>query len=92
MSLPRLHPDDLQEICTHISIELLSKLENLISKKDKTSELQTLTVWDVAKILNQNPTTILRYINSPKKLLKANKIGKDWIITQKSLENYINGK
>lgn len=92
MSLPRLHPEDLKELTDNVSTSLITKLEELFSKKDKISEMQTLTVWEVAKILNQHPTTILRYINSPKKLLKATKIGKDWIITQQSLLNYIDGK
>ena len=89
MSLPRLHPDDLQKICTHISKELSSKLENLISKRQQIQDFQTFSVSDVAKILNLHETTVLRYINHKDKLLKANKIGKEWIITQENLLSFI---
>ena len=52
--------------------------------------MQTLTIRDAAKILNKDETTILRYIK--RKILKASKPGKEWIITQESLTNYIDGK
>jgi excisionase family DNA binding protein len=90
MSLPRLHPDDLQELINGVSNNVTNKLEEMLSKKENVSEMQTLTIRDAAKILNKDETTILRYIK--KKLIKANKPGKEWIITQQSLTNYIDGK
>jgi excisionase family DNA binding protein len=87
MSLPRLHPEDLQDLIDGVSKNVVVKLEEMLSKKENISEMQTLTIRDVAKILNKHETTILRYID--KKILKASKPGKEWIITQESLTNYI---
>ena len=86
----RLHPEDLEKLIGDVSKNLIEKLEDLLSRKEIISEMQTLTVNDVAKMLNRNPTTILRYLD--KGLIKATKPGKDWIITQESLTNYIDGK
>ncbi|WP_395073827.1 helix-turn-helix domain-containing protein [Flavobacterium sp.] len=90
MTLPRLHPDDLKELSDNVSLNITQKLEELISKKQLMSNLQTLTVEDVAKLLNKDKTTILRYIK--KGLIEATKKGKDWIITQQSLIKYTDGK
>ena len=90
MSLPRLHPEDLQDLIDGVSKNVVVKLEEMLSKKENISEMQTLTIRDVAKILNKHETTILRYID--KKILKASKPGKEWIITQESLTNYIDCK
>jgi len=90
MSLPRLHPEDLQALIDGVSKNVIVKLEEMLSKKENISEMQTLTIRDVAKILNKHETTILRYID--KKILKASKPGKEWIITQESLTNYIDCK
>lgn len=90
MSLPHLHPEDLQALIDGVSKNVVDKLEEMLSKKENVSEMQTLNVRDVAKILNKDETTILRYIK--RKLIKANKRGKEWIITQQSLTNYIDGK
>jgi excisionase family DNA binding protein len=90
MSLPRLHPEDLQALIDGVSINVVVKLEEMLSKKENISEMQTLTIRDAAKILNKDETTILRYIK--RKILKASKPGKEWIITQESLTNYIDGK
>lgn len=90
MNLPRLHPEDLQKLTEDVTKALEKKLVELFSNKEKVADTQTFTVKEVAKILNCNETTILRYIK--KKLLIATKPGKDWIITQESLKNYIDGK
>ena len=90
MSLPRLHPEDLQTLIDGVSKKVVVKLEEMLSKKENISEMQTLTIRDAAKILNKDETTILRYIK--RKILKASKPGKEWIITQESLTNYIDGK
>lgn len=90
MSLPRLHPEDLQALIDGVSKNVVVKLEEMLSKKENISEMQTLTIRDAAKILNKDETTILRYIK--RKILKASKPGKEWIITQESLTNYIDGK
>ena len=86
----RLHPEDLEKLIGDVSKNLTEKLEELLSRNNKVSEMQTFTSNEVAKILNRNPTTILRYLD--KGLIKATKPGKDWIITQESLTNYIDGK
>ena len=88
--MPRLHPEDLQALIDGVSKNVVGKLEEMLSKKENVSEMQTLTIRDAAKILNKDETTILRYIK--RKLIKATKPGKDWIITQESLTNYIDGK
>lgn len=88
--MPHLHPEDLQALIDGVSKNVVGKLEEMLSKKENVSEMQTFTIEDVAKILNKDSTTILRYIK--KKLLKASKPGKEWIITQQSLTNYIDGK
>jgi excisionase family DNA binding protein len=90
MSLPRIHPEDLQALIDGVSKNIVGKLDEMLSKKENISEMQTLTIRDAAKILNKDETTILRYIK--RKILKANKPGKEWIITQESLTNYIHGK
>lgn len=90
MSLPRLHPEDLKALIDGVSKNVVVKLEEMLSKKENISEMQTLTIRDVAKILNKDETTILRYIK--RKILKASKPGKEWIITQESLTKYIDGK
>ncbi|WGK93767.1 MULTISPECIES: helix-turn-helix domain-containing protein [Flavobacterium] len=90
MSLPRLHPDDLQELVNSVSQNVVGKLEELFLKKENVSEMQTFTIKDAAKILNKHETTVLRYIKH--NLIKAHKPGKEWIITQESLTNYIDGK
>jgi excisionase family DNA binding protein len=86
----KLHPEDLQALIDGVSINVVVKLEEMLSKKENISEMQTLTIRDAAKILNKDETTILRYIK--RKILKASKPGKEWIITQESLTNYIDGK
>ena len=86
----RLHPEDLEKLIGDVSKNLTEKLEELLSRNNNVSEMQTFTSNEVAKILNRNPTTILRYLD--KGLIKATKPGKDWIITQESLTNYIDGK
>ena len=88
--MPRLHPEDLQALIDGVSKNVVDKLEEMLSKKENVSEMQTLTIRDVAKILNKDETTILRYIK--RRILKASKPGKEWIITQQSLTNYIDGK
>ena len=90
MSLPRLHPNDLQLIIDNVANNITKNIESMFSKKENVSDLQTLNVRDVAKILNKYETTILRYIK--RKTIKATKPGKEWIITQESLTKYINGK
>lgn len=90
MSLPRLHPDDLQQISSNIISAISSKFDDILTKQMQVSEMQTLTVKDVSRIINKDPNTILRYID--KKLIKASKIGKEWIITPQSLNLFINGK
>ena len=88
MSGLRLHPDDFRDLVEQFTINIASKLEELFSKQHTISSMQILTIKDVAKILNKDKTTVLRYIE--KGLIKAKKKGKDWIITQQSLIDYIN--
>ena len=87
MNLPRLHPEDLKQLSEEVSKNVMDKLEEILTRNANVSEMQTLTIKEVAKILNKDETTILRYVK--KKLLKASKPGKNWIITQQSLTNYI---
>ncbi len=48
------------------------------------------TVQEVAEILHKRPATVRVYINNG--LLKARKVGKPWYITERALEEFINGK
>ncbi len=86
---PRFHPDDIAELGRIISAELREELRQLHTKEDIINNNITFTLKDAAKILNKHPQTVSSYIE--KGLIKANKSGKDWLITQQSLNNYING-
>ncbi len=45
-------------------------------------------VKEIAKITGLDRRTIIRHINAG--LLKANKIGKSWMVSQENLEKYLN--
>lgn len=88
--MPRLHPDDLKELSDSISNTLKEEINTLYNKEYSISKLQTFTVKEVSKILVKNKSTVLRWLE--KGTLEGTKRGKEWIITQKNLEDYINGK
>lgn len=89
-NLPRLHPDDLHELGVSISQNISNELVKVLGREQVLSKMQTFSVDEVAKLVNLNKHTILKHID--KKILKANKPGNVWIITQKSLNEYINGR
>lgn len=51
--------------------------------------MKVYTVEQVAEIVQLHRMTIYKYIDQGK--LKANKIGKGWRITQKQLDEFIEG-
>lgn len=87
--MPRLHPEDLKQMSKNVANELRPHVEEMLSKEQLINSLITLSVQDVAKILNKDPQTISNYCRD--KLIKAAKSGKEWVITQESLNTYING-
>lgn len=89
-NLPRLHPDDLQELGKTISQNISNELAKVLGREQNLSKMQTFTVDEVAKLVSKNKVTILKHIE--KKILKANKPGNVWIITQDALTDYINGR
>ena len=88
--MPRLHPDDLKELGEMVSANISTKLESLLGRKETLSKATTLSVDEVAKILGIHKTTVVNHINLG--ILKATKPGKHWIITQKALNDYTDGK
>lgn len=86
----RMHPEDMKELGKIISGELKQELQQLHSKEESISEAQTFSVKEAARILNMNPNTLAGYIR--KGLIKASRAGKKYIISQNTLNDYINGK
>jgi hypothetical protein len=90
MSLPRLHPDDLQELITGVLEGLTPELKKLLSKDALVSSMTTFTISDAAKILDKSEQSITNYCS--KGVIKAFRCGKEWRITQQSLIDHQNGK
>ncbi len=88
--MPRLHPDDLKELGEMVSNNLSIVFNELHSKKETLSKASTFNVQEVANIVGKHPTTILHHIKN--NILKATKPGKSWIVSQKALNDYTNGK
>jgi len=61
-----------------------------MTSKFFNGEIELLRVNDIAKTLDVNPGTILRYIRE-KKLL-ARKIGRSYFISKDSFKKYVDGK
>lgn len=89
MSTLRFHPDDIKNLAKEIATELMKNQQPVSLKQESISKTQTFKVSEAAKILNVSKVTVQSHIR--KKLIKATKIGKSWIITQQSLDDYING-
>lgn len=53
-------------------------------------KLRTYSVSEIANILDCHPNTVRGYID--KNILKATKKGKSFVITQQSLNNFVNEK
>jgi len=56
----------------------------------KIGNIECFTLQDIADSLNLHRATIRRYIHSGK--LKARKVGKRFLVTEKSLADFLNGK
>lgn len=74
-----LSKDDIETIATMV----VAKLRN-----NKVDRETTYTVKEVAKITKKSPQTI--HIHIKRGLLKAGRLGREYIITQKQLDDYIN--
>lgn len=88
--MPRLHPEDLHLLGDMVSESLLNTIQPKLTREQILASMITLSVDDVAKLTGKDATTILRHID--KGILKATKRGKEWIITQKSFNNYTDGE
>lgn len=74
-----LSKDDIETIATIIVAKL---------RENKVDRETTYTVKEVAEITKKSPQTI--HIHIKRGLLKASRIGREYIITQKGLDDYIN--
>lgn len=72
-----------EKVADHVIRKTRSKI------KYELVEEVTFTTAEVAEKLNKNVVTIRRHIDSG--LLKAHRPGKDFIITETNLNNYIHG-
>lgn len=54
------------------------------------ADIKVYTLDEIETLLKVTRRTLYRYIKEGK--LKANKIGKKWIITEQSLKDFIEGK
>ncbi|KGO88104.1 hypothetical protein Q765_03355 [Flavobacterium rivuli WB 3.3-2 = DSM 21788] len=88
--LPRLHPDDVQEIKEYLAAEIKAELRLLHTSDNTINEMMTFSVKQVADVLGKHPQTISDYCK--KGIIKAAKSGKNWIITKQNLELYQNGE
>lgn len=89
MSQFRMHPEDLKTISDSVTENLKVTLQELHNRDSAVASNTTFSVDEVAKMVNKHKSTILRHIK--KGILKASKPGETYIITQKSLNNYIDG-
>lgn len=89
MCMPRLHPEDLKQLIDEVSCNVNNHVTEILSNTNSLNDIKVLTVKDVAFVLQKDKRTIISYIE--KKLISARKIGKDWIVTKESLNNFING-
>lgn len=76
------------EIKVTLTPESMEELAKKVSEKMEGGKKQYYTTEEVAKILSTSKQTIQSHI--AKGLLKANKPGKSYIISQKQLEDYVN--
>lgn len=53
-------------------------------------KLSTLRVSEVAETLQLNPQTVSRWLRQGK--LPGRKVGSEWRVSRKDLEDYLNGK
>lgn len=88
--MPRLHPDDVQDIKTFLAQELKAELRLIHTTDNTINNLKTFSVKEAAKILGKYHQTISIYCK--KGIIKANKSGKQWMITQDNLKLYQNGE
>lgn len=82
----RLHPEDLKAISDNVSESLSGTITEILGRKDLVENTMVFTVDEVAVVMKCHKTTVLNHIE--KGILKANKPGKRWVITQQDLEDY----
>ena len=82
------------ELTESTILRIAEKVDAINSKKVKAkpeNELEKYyTVGDLSKLIKTSENTLRIHIR--KKILNASKKGKNWIISQKSLNNYLNKK
>lgn len=64
------------------------KMDKILSILSKIEKGKTYSVNEVAKITNQTPETVRRHIRNDL-ILKANRTGRSYIITQEQFEDYL---
>ena len=77
----KLSPEDKQDIIKGIADEM---------RKQEMEPIRTYSVEEAARILNITASTVRNHIK--KNILLARRTGKNYIITEENLKNYINGK
>jgi len=83
--MPRLHPDDLATLGN----QLKEELREINTRENVIKEMMVLNLEEVALILQKDPQTTLRHFQ--KKIIPGFKDGGKWKISQKALNDYING-
>ena len=77
-----LSPKDLKDIAQEVAI-----INNKEAKAEVNKPEKLYTVNEVAEMTSRTPWTVRMHINA--KILKATKVGKSWLITEKEYNNYI---
>lgn len=81
-----LSPKDLKVIAKEVAI--INENKGKEAKETKVNKPEKLfTVKEVAEMTSRTPWTVRMHISA--KILKATKVGKSWLITEKEYNNYI---
>jgi len=88
--MPRLHPDDVTAIIEGMATVLKPAIQTIISKEATMASLQTFTLQEAAKMLNTTAGTLRNHIESG--LFPAEKLGKNYIISQQAILDKTHGK
>lgn len=88
--LPRLHPDDLQEMSKSLVTALNETRAEVDAKSKVMQQYMTFSVDEVAKLVNVDPSTVRQFIK--KKLIKPSRLGRTIRITQEALQDFYNNK
>ncbi len=79
----KLSEEDKEDIASRVAKKISDCAEFCVNNEVKT----TFSVKEVSKILGNNKVTVINHIKNG--LLTAKKNGKNYIITQESLDKYL---